>query len=86
MARKKAEEVIVETFEAPVADDVTVIPNQDEETHAPEYSKYTLQQELINVGMQLCQEAKNHCSPPLDGEIKRIYAAIEIYNSITQLR
>lgn len=84
MARKKAEEVIVETFEAPVADDVTVIPNQDEETHAPEYSKYTLQQELINVGMQLCQDAKNHCSPPLDGEIKRIYAAIEIYNSIKQ--
>lgn len=82
MVRKKTEEVMVETVEAPVADDVTSIPSQDAETHVPEYSKYTLQQELINVGMKLCDEAKQHCSPPLDGEIKRIYAAIEIYNSI----
>lgn len=82
MTRKKAEEVMVETFEAPVADDVTSIPSQEAETHVPEYSKYTLQSELISVGMKLCHEAKNHCVPPHEGEIKRIHAAIEIYNSI----
>ena len=82
MARKKAEEVMVETFEAPFADDVTSMPDKDAETHVSVYNRATLQQELINVGLKLCDEAKQHCSPPLDGEIKRIYAAIEIYNSI----
>lgn len=83
MVRKKTEEVMVETFEAsPVADDVTSMSDQDAETHVPVYNRATLQQELISVGMKLCNEAKQHCSPPLDGEIKRIYAAIEIYNSI----
>lgn len=82
MVRKKAEEVVVETFEAPTEDDVTIIPDQGAEIPEPVYNKYTLQEALISVGMQLCNDAKNHCSPPLDGEIKRIHAAIEIYNSI----
>ena len=39
MARKKAEEVMVETFEAPFADDVTSMPDKDAETHVPVYNE-----------------------------------------------
>lgn len=82
MVRKKAEEVVVETLESTIAGDETIIPDKGAEISEPVYNKATLQGALISVGMQLCNDAKNHCSPPLDGEIKRIHAAIEIYNSI----